>query len=122
MANEQNLKPFTKGDKRINRNGRPTGFKGLRKLATAIAREGLGESNLTTIEAILRKWASGKDGFAAQARFVEIAYGKVPDQIELKGDMAIRPVVYLPSIEEDDPNPNRNILLDQSLNPDSDEE
>ena len=33
----ENLKPFVKGDKRINRNGRPKSFDALRRLAVFVA-------------------------------------------------------------------------------------
>src|SRR3990167_8532843 len=96
MANEQNLKPFVKGDPRINRKGRPKSFDALRELAKQIAREPLGESGLTTVEAILRKWASGKEGHIAQARFVEIAYGKVPDNVDItSGGEPLGPLVIV---------------------------
>src|SRR3990167_3570330 len=96
MANEQNLRPFVKGDARINRKGRPRSFDALRELAKQIAREPLGDSGLTTVEAILRKWASGKEGHQAQARFVEIAYGKVPDTIDVTTDGKPLQLVIVP--------------------------
>lgn len=93
MANEQNLKPFKKGDPRINRNGRPKTFDAARELAQAIAHE-VAQANgadvviekhkVTVIEAILRKWASSKDP-RLQMAFVEYAYGKPPTKTELTG-------------------------------------
>jgi len=81
------LKPFVAGDPRINRAGRPKFFDQLRKLAIAIACEQVTLSNgrkISLIEAILRSWARSKEP-ALQIKFVEIAYGKVPDRIEAEG-------------------------------------
>ncbi len=77
-------RPFTKGDPRINRNGRPRNFSGLRELAQTIANETalidgqpieINGQTVTVIEAILRTWASSKNPMLQKA-FVEIAYGK----------------------------------------------
>jgi hypothetical protein len=94
MANEQNLKPFAKGDPRINRKGRPKSFDALRSLAKMIAdeparapdgsvliKEGKG---ISTVEAILRRMATNKDPREHQ-KFLEIAYGKVPDELNIRG-------------------------------------
>jgi len=87
-------KPFVKGDARINRKGRPKSFDAFRELARAIANEPadkLGEpvivndKKATVIEMILRKWATSNNPTLVKA-FVEIAYGKVPDRIEVKSD------------------------------------
>lgn len=86
MPNTAGLKPFTKGDKRINRKGRPRGFKGLRALAQQIAHRDLpGNPNgISITEAILTNWAASKDP-RLQIHFMEIAYGKVPAPLELSG-------------------------------------
>lgn len=69
---------FSKGDSRINRNGRPRSFDQLRKLAQQIAHERIAEgSTITAAEAILRQMAHDNP-----ERFIEIAFGKVPDQSE----------------------------------------
>jgi len=89
------LKPFVAGDPRINRAGRPKFFDQLRKLAIAIACEQVTLSNgrkISLIEAILRSWARSKEP-ALQIKFVEIAYGKVPDKIET--NLAPRTVLRL---------------------------
>lgn len=76
---------FVKGDKRINRNGRPRSFDQLRKLAQQIAHERIAEgSTITAAEAILRQMAHDNP-----ARFVEIAFGKVPDVEEHSGKVEI---------------------------------
>jgi hypothetical protein len=72
---------FTKGDPRINRKGRPKSFDQLRSLAQKLSHEPIipGEG-MTAIEAILRKLARENP-----ERFIEIAYGKVPQPVELTG-------------------------------------
>lgn len=79
-------KPFTRGDKRINRKGRPRSFDALRKLAQDIAHEELqaGDASMTTTEAILRKWASSKDP-RLQMEFMAVAYGRTPQSTEVSG-------------------------------------
>ena len=93
MSNPATLKPFVKGDPRINRKGRPKTFDAARELAQSIAQE-VAQANgsdvviekhkVTVIEAILRKWASSKDP-RLQMAFVEYAYGKPPTKTELTG-------------------------------------
>jgi len=81
------LKPFVKGDPRINRKGRPKSFDALRALAQSIAHEPITEVNghkATVAEMILRKWATSGNP-QLQRAFIEIAFGKVPDKIELSG-------------------------------------
>jgi hypothetical protein len=91
MANNpnavDNLKPFKKGDVRINRRGRPKSFDALRELAQSIAHEKITEVNghgATVAEMILRKWASSPNPILQRA-FIETAFGKVPDKLELTG-------------------------------------
>lgn len=100
---------FTKADPRINRKGRPKSFDALRSLAQEIANEKAksGGSTLvidghavTVAEAILRQWASSKD-WQRQKGFIEIAYGKVPDKIEVSGDTIIRCVIDLGDTTDD---------------------
>ena len=87
MANEQNLKPFKKGDVRINRKGRPRTFDQLRALAQQIAQEVVDtkQGKFSTVEVIMRQWATSKDPRLVQA-FIAYAYGKVPDIIAGMGD------------------------------------
>ena len=90
MANPQNLKPFTKGDKRINRDGRPKNSGDLTALAKRIGHEVATKKNgevltgpdgrpVTVIETILRQWAQNP---RQQGDFVDRAYGKVPQAHE----------------------------------------
>lgn len=82
-------KGFTKGDKRINRRGRPKSFDALRRLAVQIGREIDPASDLPTAEKIMRDWSKGN--FNEQKAFIEIAYGKVPDKIEVDGQIVVTP-------------------------------
>ena len=90
---KSNGKPFTKGDPRINRKGRPKSFDALRELAQEISHEKaqndgkplvIGGHAVTVAEAIMRKWASSKDPRLQQA-FIEVAYGKAMQRSELTG-------------------------------------
>ena len=92
-------KPFKKGDPRINSKGRPKVFDDLRKLSQQIANEVaihpqddrfgnkkgdpvvINGHKVTLAEAILRKWSRSNDA-RLQMRFVEVAYGKVPDFVD----------------------------------------
>jgi hypothetical protein len=78
-------KPFIKGDKRINRRGRPKSFDALRKLAIKIAGETIpnpqGE-DYTRIEAMLRVLTSSKAP-ADRALFLAYAYGKPKDEVDI---------------------------------------
>jgi hypothetical protein len=80
-------RPFSKGDSRINRSGRPRSFDQFRALAQKIAGEKLvvpDGSTITVAEAILRSWAKSKEPILQRA-FIEFAFGKVPDKIETNG-------------------------------------
>lgn len=78
---------FVKGDKRINRKGRPKDFNALRELAQQIAHETMVDqtgTSRTVAELIMRKWATSSDP-QLQMRYVEIAFGKVPNTVEMSG-------------------------------------
>ena len=86
-------KPFTKGDPRINRKGRPKNFDAFRELAQAISHEIalkngepliINGHTVTVAEAILRQWATSKDP-RLQLAFIEMAYGKPPQRTEITG-------------------------------------
>lgn len=95
MANSDNLVPFVKGDKRINRHGRPRSFDALRKLAIKIAGEtipGANGDDITRIEAMLRVLTSSKAP-ADRALFLAYAYGKPKEEIEHSGEIETKVII-----------------------------
>lgn len=91
----ENLKPFKKGDERINRQGRPRSFDAMRTLARKIADETVtvpgndGKSlDMTRAEIILRQWASSKNPISQQ-NFMVAAFGKVPDEVVINPESKI---------------------------------
>ena len=90
-----NLKPFVKGDPRINRKGKPKDFTKLRELAVSLANEAAIDAATkgpllvkghaaTEIEMLMRQMMHDNP-----ARFVEIAFGKVPDEVKLSGEVKV---------------------------------
>ena len=90
MANKghENLIPFKKGDKRINRGGRPKSFDKLRKLALKVAAEEAGESGLSRVQLMLMAMASSKNP-SDRKLFLEYAYGKVKEELEINSKTRI---------------------------------
>ena len=90
----KNLKPFKKGDPRINRKGRPRNFDAMRELAQSIAHETAKKPDgeplvidghiATVAEMVMRTWATSKNP-QLQRAFVEYAFGKVPERQEHTG-------------------------------------
>jgi hypothetical protein len=90
MANEKNLIPFVKGDPRCHRLGRPKNFVALRKLVQMIGSEPTnwkGEE-MSRVEKELREWLDSRNPTLKKS-FIEIGYGKVPDEVEVKSDNKI---------------------------------
>src|SRR5512139_1023804 len=84
---------FDKRKHQINRKGRPKSFDAFRALAQEIAHEVaqsggtdviINGHKVTAAEAILRQWAMSKNP-QLQKQFIEIAFGKVPDELRLAG-------------------------------------
>ena len=83
-------RPFVKGDPRIYHERGPKHFNALRKLALEIANDVVKKDNgkavvlnghqVEVVEAILRAWAGSHD-YQKQNKFIEIGYGKVPDEL-----------------------------------------
>jgi hypothetical protein len=94
MANPKPSKPFVKGDPRINRKGKPKGFDALRELAQSIAHE-VAQSDgepviinghkATIVEVVLRQWWNSTSP-VLQRGAMEVAFGKVPDKLEVTGE------------------------------------
>jgi hypothetical protein len=82
MTNLQNLKPFVKGDVRINRKGRIDNFAKFRKLAQKIGNEPLTESEEIIFSDLLRKLAKSRNP-ADKALFLAYAVGKPKDEVDV---------------------------------------
>lgn len=91
MTEKQNRPgTFVKGDPRINRNGRPKSFDALRKLAQQMSHEVAKDRDgneiirnghkVTHAELLLFQMLSDKK---QREKFLEIAFGKVPQPIEI---------------------------------------
>ena len=104
MANEQNLVPFTKGDTRINRNGRPKNLDAMREMARELGYEPVDIRSdaeaMSYIEAIFRDWMKSKN-FHKQLAFIQYAFGKVPDKLEVNRE-GNRVIIEWGDDEEDD--------------------
>jgi hypothetical protein len=88
----ENRGRFVKGDKRINRRGRPRTFDALRKLAVKIAGENVPESEVTRIEAMLRVMSTSRNP-ADRALFLAYAYGKPKESIEHSGELTTKVII-----------------------------
>ena len=91
--NTSGLKPFVKGDKKINRLGRPKNFDQVRKLAQKIAAESLeGAEAISRIEALLRVMTTSRNP-ADRKTFLEYAYGKPKEEVVVGGEGKIEIVI-----------------------------
>ena len=89
---------FKKNDPRINKNGRPKDFDAMRTLAQEIAHEKaktkegaaivFASHSASVVEVILRQWAKSGD-WQRQKGFIEIAFGKVPDDVKVNATAVI---------------------------------
>ena len=106
MANNPNatanLKPFTKGDKRINRRGRITNFAKLRKLAQEVGNEVISKEEeaeiITRFTALLRVMSSSRNP-ADRMGFLAYAVGKPKDEVDVNqsGQITLNALqIYIP--------------------------
>lgn len=93
MSNPTGKGGFQERKHHINRRGRPKSFDALRELARQISHEEaqsagqpivINGHTVTVAEAMLRQLAQSKNPKDRQL-FIEIAYGKVPNPVELTG-------------------------------------
>lgn len=88
MANNNNLKPFKKGDPKINRNGRPRRSDLFRQQALEILCEPMlidGKPiGMSRLEYLLREWLNS-GVFKKQLAVIQYAYGKVPNNPPFNG-------------------------------------
>ena len=84
MSNPTGKGGFGERKHAINRKGRPKSFDALRALAQQIANEPSGD--YTRIELRLRSWSLSPFP-DLQLRFIEIAYGKVPDELHMQAEI-----------------------------------
>jgi hypothetical protein len=82
-------RPFTPGDPRINRKGRPPDFDALRALCKEMGHETIRDKNgklQTNVEKVMRAWMLSKNPVLQKA-WVEYAWGAPPSKIEHEGIM-----------------------------------
>jgi len=95
LANTQNLKPFQKGDPRINRRGRPRKSDLIAQLAKSLLEEpieiGRENQTITRLESILREWLDSGN-FQKKLAVIQYAYGRIPDESDVE-DRDLRIVV-----------------------------
>lgn len=82
---------FQKGDPRCWRKGRPRTFDQCRAIAQELAHEKI--KGTTAITDLLRSWRDSSEPML-QLKFVEYAFGKVPDKLETTG-LENKPVLIL---------------------------
>ena len=85
-------KGFVKGDKRINRGGRPKSFDALRKLAQKIAGERAEESDVTRVTDMLIEMSKSKNP-SDRALFLAYAFGKPKEQVDVNNSGEVKVVI-----------------------------
>ncbi len=112
VAGEQRKKlsgrPFVKGDPRCNRKGRPRHFDDFRAFGLKLAQKKINDpktgEELTFAEALIRKMATS-DEPALIKLFIEYTFGKVPDKVEMSGELKTAPPVMVIRLAGSAPNP-----------------
>ena len=113
--NPHTLKPFKKGDPRINRDGRPKDAVSLAALVRRIGHEvattkdgkpviGPDGKPVTVVEVIIRQKAQDKK---YQAEFLDRGWGKVPTPVDLRGKDGEELTIHLRWDDGDNDNPSQ---------------
>ena len=87
------LKPFVKGDARINRRGRPKSFNQLREKVLRFLAEQADDTSGTRLDVILLELAASDP-----KTLLEFGFGKVPSAVELTGNTGA-PVIQIVAID-----------------------
>jgi hypothetical protein len=93
MANEKNLKPFVKGDPRINRKGVKS-FKQLRALVVSVLNEPTSDNKLR-LEKMLKEMSTSGNP-ADHKLLLKYGFGNVPDETVVSGK-----IKYVVKIKDD---------------------
>lgn len=130
MANNKNLKPFQKGDPRINREGRPKNYDLIHEIASRLCAEPAdlkdNPEGITQIEVIMREWLHSKN-YQKQLAVIQYAFGKIPEQIEIQKKEPNKVIIEWgddPGMEYDDEieEERRRLRLPEPLDDPEDEE
>lgn len=103
MSNTTGKGGFQDRKHQINRKGRPKSFDAMRKLAQSMAHEVVStkKGDMTLVQKILMEMANDP---RQRAEFLEIAFGKVPNTIEVSGkngaDIPVRVIDYRNGLTE----------------------
>ena len=95
MSNPTGKGGFQERKHQINRKGRPKNFDSLRDLMIALTNEVVEEDDgtrRTRVEKIARDWLESRN-FQKQKAALEVAFGKVPDEVNLGGKTLVELVV-----------------------------